>query len=73
MKKSIKSLIAKMGLEPLFKNFNSLCIPWVLWQAVQQSGAIITESRLPVLFLINLWYGDKASAGGPQGQWGLIE
>ena len=45
MKKSIKSLIAKMGLEPLFKNFNSLCIPWVLWQAVQQSGAIITESR----------------------------
>ena len=35
-----------MGLEPLFKNLNSLHDP----EAVPQSGAITSESRLPVLF-----------------------
>ena len=38
----------KVSLEPLFKNINSLCGPEVLRQAVPQSGAIITKSRLPV-------------------------
>lgn len=52
----VKSLIKKMGLEPLFKNINILCSPDVLRQAVPQSGAIITECRLPVCSSSNLWY-----------------
>ena len=45
-----------MSLEPLFKKLNSLSDPEVLRQAVPQSGPITTESRLPVLFLTNLWW-----------------